>query len=65
MITISKEEAKMVREKFPNVHIMRTMKQNSKRGHYYCEESRKIMNFISNLRKKNVVESYGKTGYNF
>ena len=64
LITINKEEARLVREKFPNAHIMRTKKQKSKRGHYYCEENRKIINFINNIRKKNVVESYGNTGCN-
>lgn len=63
LITINKEEARLVREKFPNVHIMRTMKRKSKRGHYYCEENRKIINFINNIRKRKVAESYGKTGY--
>lgn len=64
LITINKEEARLVREKFPNAHIMRTMKQKSKRGRYYCEENRKVINFINNIRKKNVVESYGNTGCN-
>lgn len=63
LITINKEEARLVREKFPNAHIMRTMKQKSKRGHYYCEENRRVINFINSIRKKNVVESYGNTGY--
>ena len=64
LITINKEEARLVREKFPNIHIMRTMKQKSKRGHYYCEESRKVINFINNIRNRNVFESYGNTGCN-
>lgn len=59
MITINKEEARAVRERFPNVHIIRTMKQNSKRGHYYCEESRKVMQFIKNYRDSKVSERYG------
>ena len=63
MITINKEEARLVREKFPNIHIMRTMKQKSNRGHYYCEENRRVINYINNIRKKNVIESYGNTGY--
>lgn len=50
MISINKEEAKILRESLPGVHIVRTMKQKSKRGHYYCEESRRAINFISALR---------------
>ena len=65
MITISKEEAKAVREKFPNVHIVRTMRQKSKRGRYYCEESRKVISFIRNMREKKVSEKYGDVRYSF
>ena len=50
MIAISKDEKKIISEKFPNVHIVRTMKQKSKRHHYYCEENRAVMNLIRKMR---------------
>lgn len=50
MIAISKDEKKIISEKFPNVHIVRTMKQKSKRHRYYCEENRAVMNLIRKMR---------------
>ena len=51
MISINKSEAKALRESLLNVRIVRTMKQKSKRGHYFCEETRQAMYFLKNLRK--------------
>lgn len=50
MISINKSEAKAIRENLPNVHIVRTMKQKSKRGHYFCEESRQAIKFLEDFR---------------
>lgn len=50
MIAINAYEKDVIREKFPNVHIVRTMKQDSKRHHYYCEESRGVMNTLRQMR---------------
>lgn len=50
MISITKAEKEAIREKFPKAHIVRTMKQDSKRGHYYCEESNGVLGFIRQLR---------------
>lgn len=50
MISINKSEAKAIRENLPNVHIVRTMKQKSKRGHYFCEESRQAVRFLEDFR---------------
>ena len=50
MVIITKEEAAAVRTRFPNVHIVRTMKQKSKRHRYYCEESKTVMRFLNNMR---------------
>ena len=50
MIAINKEEKNAVKQRFPNVHIVRTMKQKSKRHRYYCEESRGVMNLLNELR---------------
>lgn len=46
MIAISKEEKAVIAERFPNVHIVRTMKQKSKRHRYYCEESKGVMRYL-------------------
>lgn len=55
MILISKEEAKVIREKYPNVSITRTMKQHSKRGRYYMTEDTRAMKEIEKMRKEGVV----------
>lgn len=50
MIVISKEEAEIIRERIPEAHIVRTMKQRSNRHRYYCEETRKVLNLVNNIR---------------
>ena len=50
MIAISKEEKDVICVRFPRVHIVRTMKQKSKRHHYYCEEFRGVMNYLQEVR---------------
>lgn len=50
MIVITKAEKEAIREQFPKVHIVRTMKQKSKRHRYYCEETRQVMRFLNKLR---------------
>jgi hypothetical protein len=53
MIAISKEEKDVISKRFPNVHIVRTMRQKSKRHHYFCEESRGVMNYLRKVRDIN------------
>ena len=50
MTSISKEEKQAVREKYPKVHIVRTMKQHSKRHRYYMEEAPGAMKLIRQMR---------------
>lgn len=50
MIAITKAEKEAIVAQFPNTHIVRTMKQKSKRHHYYCEESRPVMRFLNKVR---------------
>lgn len=50
MIVINKEEAAAVREKFPEAHIVRTMKHKTKRHRYYCEETSRVLKFIDSMR---------------
>lgn len=51
MVTISKEEKRLLLERLPNVHIRRTMTQKSKRHHYYCEESPDAMAVLKEIRE--------------
>lgn len=57
MIAITKAEKDVICERFPNVHIVRTMKQKSKRHRYYCEESKGVMNYLRKARNKGVTTS--------
>lgn len=50
MVAISKTEKEAISKRFPRAHIVRTMKQKSKRHHYYCEETRQIINFLKGIR---------------
>lgn len=50
MVSITKEEKMYISEHFPEAHIVRTMKQKSKRHRYFCEESRAVMNFLNSAR---------------
>lgn len=42
MVSINKDEAKLIRKYFPYVHIRRTIHK------YYMEENRKAMEFLKN-----------------
>lgn len=50
MIAITRAEKEAILEKFPNTHIVRTMKNDSKRHHYYCVESPKVMGLLRSIR---------------
>ena len=50
MILISRDEKQAVLEKFPSVHIVRTMKQDSKRHRYYMVEEPGPMRLIRKMR---------------
>ena len=55
MIAITKAEKDAIREKFPNVNIVRTMKQKSKRHHYYCEETKQVSKLLKQMRESDCV----------
>lgn len=50
MVAISADEKKIIREEYPEVHIVRTMKQKSKRHHYYMAEEPGPMRLLRRLR---------------
>lgn len=51
VIAINAREKEVISERLPNVLIVRTMKQKSKRHRYYMEESRSAMRLLRELRK--------------
>lgn len=58
MIMINKQERDVVTTRFPDVSIVRTMRGDSKRGHYYLEERRDVMTFLREYRRRNVIEEH-------
>ena len=62
MIAITKDEKDAIVSRFPNVHIVRTMKQKSKRHHYYCEETKPVMRYLNNVRKNGVYSNKLREG---
>lgn len=60
MIAITLEEKNAIRERYPNVHIVRTVKGDSKRHHYYCTEERGVMRYLRVLRDCNVDRNGGR-----
>lgn len=54
MILITKEEKDAISKFFPDAHIVRTMRQKSKRHRYYCEEAPGVMKYLGYVR-----EAYG------
>lgn len=51
MIAITADEKKIIHEQYPDVHITRTMRQDSKRHHYYMTEDRQPMKLLQKLRE--------------
>ena len=60
IILISKDEYKKIREKFPELHIRRTVAQKSKRGRYYMTERRDAMLYLlKDIRGQRVYDKRG------
>lgn len=59
MIPITKEEKEILSELFPKCRFPRTMRQDSKRHHYFCVESENLMRAISgsNLYAAEIVKT--------
>lgn len=55
MIAITKNEKEAISAKYPEAHIVRTMKQKSKRHRYYCEETEQVLKFVKSLREERGV----------
>lgn len=54
MVSITKAEKGKLMERFPNMTFVRTMKQKSKRGHYYCVETPAVMKYLKKIRNGDV-----------
>jgi len=52
VIQITKEEKQKLELLYPNYQYPRTMKQDSKRHHYYCTESEELMRAIADTNDR-------------
>lgn len=60
VVEITKDTAMFIREKLPNVCIVKTMSgHTSKRGKYYVEDSRTVLRLLSEYKKsEKIIEEY-------
>ena len=60
MIKITKDTAMFIREKLPNVCIVKTLKsKGGSKGAYYCEENMAVLKLLAEYEKSlNVVAEY-------
>ena len=60
MVEITKDTAMFIREKLPNVCIVKTLKsKGGSKGEYYCEENMAVLKLLAEYEKSlNVVEEY-------
>lgn len=50
MIAINAREKELIMERYPDIHIVRTVKQKSHRHRYFCVETPGVMELIAELR---------------
>lgn len=55
LIAIAKNEAEIIRNKYPRVHIVRTLKQKSKRHHYFVAGEPKVLALLNKIRGRETV----------
>lgn len=64
LVVISKEEKDKLLARFPDLYIVRTMRGESKRHRYYCEEKFHVMRYLDELRgKKPAADKRGGDRY--
>ena len=60
MVEITKDTAMFIREKLPNVCIVKTMRgHTSERGKYYVEDSKAVSKLLSEYNEsEKIIEEY-------
>ena len=60
MVEITKDTASFIREKLPNVCIVKTLKtKGGSKGTYFVEETNTVLKFISQYKKsEKIIEEY-------
>lgn len=55
---ISKEEAFALRKEFPDLTVPRTERQRSQRGHFFVEETKRVIDFLNDYWSKKITERW-------
>lgn len=55
MVAITKDEKEAILKQYPKINIVRTMRQDSKRHHYYMEEAKGAMALLRRLRNNGIA----------
>lgn len=63
MVLITKDEKEYISKNYPFVHIVRTMRQKSKRHRYYCEEHPQVMRYLDSTRCNMDDRKKGRNGF--
>lgn len=58
MISVSREEKDAIQKEYPDVHIVRTMRQDSKRQNYWATLEKRVAEKLAELRATTVNEVY-------
>ncbi len=68
MIQITRQEKDLLAKQFPPHEYPhyycypRTMRQDSKRKHYFCVESAEIICALKDIRTRHIIEEHGQIG---
>ena len=55
IVPINKDEKETLLKRFPKMHIVRLMKQDSKRHHYWMSEEPQYLQALNEIRQKNTI----------
>lgn len=53
LVAINKNEKEIIMRVFPGLHVARTMRNDSKRHHYYMEEAPGAVSLLRSIRGEN------------
>lgn len=51
MVMINKQEKDAILKLYPDTPMVRTMRQDSKRHHYYCVETKGVRDLLRTMRR--------------
>lgn len=58
MISVNREEKDAIKKKFPDAHVVRTMRQDSKRQNYWATLEKRVAEKLAEMRGITLNEVY-------